>query len=295
MQEQRLFSQRFQQSYPSPHDNIYAIATEFASGSQILYDKFTRDLTDDVTVHLRIQKQVDKYIKEIDQLERKYTKLVSTKSEMDRYQSKLDSMERSTRRVDQSKKNRNLQKLDRNKEGYSVMLATILDQQKNTYAKHPVVFKAALTAYWLNHEKHVSLLVQSLESTQQFAKLHENDMKKLDIDTYTPDLESFLPIRSMQFKPATSLTNTSITLSPSSESVPHVDITPASPPPVIPPVPIVQPAVEPTVQPMESSPTSIQNSYSDTHFAAHTKPMISNTTSAVHSSTPIISYSVSRL
>lgn len=108
------------------------------------------------------------------------------KSEADRYQSKLDSMERSRKPTDPAKKSRNLQKMDTERDAYKKLLAATITAQKETYAKHPIVFKAALTAYWLSHERHVTLLVQSLEHTQTFAKQAEREMLELNISTWTP-------------------------------------------------------------------------------------------------------------
>lgn len=184
MQQQRLFSERFQEAYPSTRDDTYAVATDFAIGSQNLYDKFTREASDDVAVYHHIHRQVLLYIKEIETVEAVYSKLAQAKSEACRYQAKLDSMERSRRPMDESKKTRNLQKMDNEKDVYKKLLRDTVDQQKVTYSKYPIVFKAALTSYWLNHEKHVSLLVQSLEKTQEFAKKNEKEMKELDITAY---------------------------------------------------------------------------------------------------------------
>lgn len=181
MQQQRSFSERFHESYPSPGDDTYKVAAEFAEGSQELYDKFTRETCDDMAAYANIHAQVVAYINEIEEVESVYAKLADAKSEAARYQSKLDAMERSKKGPDDHKKSRNLAKMDDQKGTYKVLLADTVKAQKKTYSKHPVLFKAALTSYWLSHEKHVTLLVQSLEKTADFARQAEAEMKDLDI------------------------------------------------------------------------------------------------------------------
>lgn len=199
MQQQRQFSERFHESYPSSQDDTYLVAQQFAEGSQALYDKFTRDIRTEGDVYLHIHKQVTLYIREIEELESTYSKLTAAKAETNRYQSKLDAMERSRRPVDQSKKVRNLQKMDTHREAYRSLLRTTVEEQKKTYAKHPIVFKAALTSYWISHEKHVTALVESLEKTQAFAKASEVEMADLDITTYQPDVLSEISAMGSKF------------------------------------------------------------------------------------------------
>lgn len=186
IQQQRNFSNRFFESYPTTDDEIYQVAAQFAQGSQALYDKFTREVATDVTAYDDIHNQVHVYIREINKVEAMYSRLNDAKSESSRYQSKIDSMERSRRPTDDHKKLRNLQKMDHHKLTYKNLLAETIKAQKAAYEKHPIVFKAALTAYWLSHEKHVTLLVKSLENTQQFVKTCEPEMRALDIATWVP-------------------------------------------------------------------------------------------------------------
>lgn len=189
MQQQRQFSERFHESYPTTTDETYQVAVQFAEGSQALYDKFTRETQNDLTAYNDIHKQVLLYIKEIDTVEAMYPKLADAKSESSRYQLKLDSMERSKRQTDEARKARNLQKMDNERDLYKRLLLETINAQKSTYVKHPVVFKAALTSYWLSHEKHVTMLVQSLEQTQNFAKKAEKEMRDLDITKWAPPVE----------------------------------------------------------------------------------------------------------
>lgn len=190
MQEQRSFSERFFESYPNREDEIHQVAKQFAEGSQNLYNQFTREPLSDITVYSSIQNQVEIYIREINRVEAMYSRLNDSKSEASRYQSKLDSIERNRRGIDEQKKLRNLQKMDHHKATYKALLADTIRAQKEAYGKHSVVFKAALTAYWLSHEKHVTQLVKSLENTQAFAKKAEAEMIALDIKNWVPAAEN---------------------------------------------------------------------------------------------------------
>lgn len=181
MQAQRTFSERFVESYPVPGEEMHVIAEQFAAGSQKLYDHFIRKASPDMKAIQHIHHQVTIYIREIDSVESYHSRLIAAKSEADRYQSKIDAMERKGRAGDDEKKTRNLMKMDVEKGNYKKLLNEVVTLQKKTYAKYPVVFKAALVSYWLSHEKHVTMLVESLRETQAFAKEAEAEMAGLDI------------------------------------------------------------------------------------------------------------------
>ncbi len=181
MQAQRTFSERFAESYPTPGDEMHRIASQFAEGSQRLYDHFIRNANPDMTAYNNIHHQVTLYIREIESVEAYHSRLIAAKSEADRYQSKIDYMERKKKHTDETKKTRNLLKMDVEKVNYRKLLNEAIEKQKATYAKYPVVFKAALVSYWLSHEKHVTMLVESLKETQAFAKAAEAEMARLDI------------------------------------------------------------------------------------------------------------------
>lgn len=186
IQDQRRFSDRFAQAYPTPHDDTHTVALQFASGSQALYDKFSHQTAPDLAVYQHITHQLSVYLNEIHTVEASYRDLAMAHSETERYQAKLDAMQRSKRPVDPTKRARNVQKLHAQRQLYTRLLEDTIANQKRAYAKHPIVFKAALTAYWLSHENHVNMLVRSLEHTQQFAKAAEPEMMHLDIANWAP-------------------------------------------------------------------------------------------------------------
>lgn len=205
MQQQRQFSERFHEAYPSTHDDTYLIAKDFADGSQTLYDKFSRDGEKTNATYVHIHEELKKYVREIEDVEAEYSKLTGAKAETNRYQAKLDAMERSRNEPKREKKQRNLQKMDTHREAYRALLKSVVQKQKHTYAKHPIMFKAALTGFWLNHEKHVTALIESLEKTANFAKGAEEQMRKLDISTYKPErLERLCSIDSILMPPPSS-------------------------------------------------------------------------------------------
>lgn len=197
IQQQRQFSEKFHEAYPSTRDDTYTVAKHFAEESQALYDQFTRDAEQTSAVYFHIYRQIHTYIQEIERVESRYPQLNATKAESSRYQSKLDAMQRNQRRHTitnsqssagvrgraglDGKEQRNLMKLERVRDEYRSLLREVVRAQKETYGKHPVVFKAALAAYWLSHEKHVTALVHSLEKTKAFATAYESELEHLDI------------------------------------------------------------------------------------------------------------------
>lgn len=189
IQQQRQFSERFHEAYPTTEDDTFQVARHFAEESQALYDQFTRNIYEpgNAPVYEHIHSQLRAYIIEIENVEATYAALHAAKSETARYQGKLDAMGRSRRPMDTSKRQRNEHKLDAVRDEYRRNLKDTVDLQKKSYLKYPVMFKAALTAYWLSHEKHVNALVHSLERTQAFAKAYEEEMGQLDVANLKAD------------------------------------------------------------------------------------------------------------
>lgn len=240
IQQQRQFSEKFHEAYPTTDDDTYTVAKYFADESQALYATFLResvmspslsktspvspsslqrqphhrtsassspaarrneklsndDIADDedpMAVYAHILSEIRSYVAEIEGVESMYGGLMEVRSESDRYQQKVDAIQQATpntvrpnrRPVDESKRQRNIHKLDVVKEEYKKRLTETVDRQKMVYMKYPVVFKAALTAYWLSHQKHVTALVHSLKKTEQFATTYEHQMRTLDVASLT--------------------------------------------------------------------------------------------------------------
>lgn len=180
MMEQRSFSERFSEGYPNTSDETHQIATEFAESSQALYDHFVRETSPEATSYHKMQEQVRVYLKEIAEVEAMYPKLVEAKSEATRYQGKIDAIERS-KKDNEAKKSRNLQKMDSEKEKYDELTKSVIIAQKKTLAKSAIVHKMALCAYWSSNAAHLQLSQQSMERTADFARTHEDELATLDI------------------------------------------------------------------------------------------------------------------
>lgn len=180
MMEQRRFSERFAEGYPSTSDDTAVIASEFAESSQSLYDHFVRETDPAAQNYMKMQEQVQVYLKEIAEVEAMYPKLTEAKSETARYQGKIDTIERS-KKNDEAKKNRNLQKMDSEKEKYDELAKTVVIAQKKTLAKSATVHKLALCAYWSSNAAHIQIQQESMQRTSDFARSHEDELAALDI------------------------------------------------------------------------------------------------------------------
>lgn len=180
MMEQRGFSERFAEGYPTTSDETSVIAGEFAESSQALYDHFVRETDPEAQNYMKMQEQVKIYLKEIAEVEAMYPKLTEAKSETARYQGKIDTLERS-KKNDEAKKNRNLQKMDTEKEKYDELAKTVVIAQKKTLAKSATVHKLALCAYWSANAAHIQIQQESMQKTSEFARAHEDELAALDI------------------------------------------------------------------------------------------------------------------
>lgn len=241
IQQQRQFSEKFHEAYPTTDDDTYTVTKYFADESQALYATFLREAVispsktsspsppgssrhphrtsspsspaaaacrsaklnnddiaedeDPMAVYAHILSEIRSYVAEIEGVESMYGGLMEVRSESDRYQHKLDAIQQATpntvrpnrRPVDESKRQRNIHKLDAVRDEYKKRLAETVNRQKTVYMKYPVVFKAALTAYWLSHQKHVTALVHSLKKTEQFALTYEHQMRTLDVASLTEE------------------------------------------------------------------------------------------------------------
>lgn len=180
MIEQRSFSERLVNGYPISGDDTDAQNKAFCEGARNTYDHFMRNSSPESTTYRKMHLQLKAYIKEISQVESLYGPLLESKSESERYQAKVDAIDRSKRNND-LKKARNLQKMDQEKLRLSEMTTNVLLAQKATYSKAPIVYKAALCAYWTAHETHTHVISRNMEKTSQFARSAEEDLLNLDI------------------------------------------------------------------------------------------------------------------
>lgn len=219
IQQQRQFSEKFHEAYPCTEDDTYTVAKYFADESQALYQAFLQenstsssssnntphrnshpsssndDENNPMIVYTHILSEIRRYVAEIEGVESMYNSLLEVRSEKHRYQAKVDTIQQSSpttvrsnrRPVEETKRQRNIQKLGAVSEEYNKRLEETVARQKKVYMKYPVVFKAALTAYWLSHQKHVTALIHSLEKTQKFATTYEEQMRKLDVASLTED------------------------------------------------------------------------------------------------------------
>lgn len=213
MIDQRSFSESFVEGYPNGTDETHAIAQEFAQGSRDLYDYFLRFTTPEMAEYHRLHDQVKVYIGELKALEETYPKVTEAKSESVRYQDKVDSLETSKKR-NESKKVRNVQKLDNERERYEDLTRTVIAAQKKAFAKAPIVHKIGLCAYWLANDVHITIAMKSLERTADFARANASELSKINVaalDLPEMPMEAIHPVVPKQMPPSpTPVTRTAV-------------------------------------------------------------------------------------
>lgn len=180
MIEQRTFSERFAEGYPVTNDETSVIAQEFAESSQALYDHFVRETDPQAQNYNKMHDQVRVYLKEIAEVEKMYPSLTEAKSESSRYQDKVDAIERG-KKERESKKARNLQKMDSEKDKYDELTKAVIIAQKKALAKSATVHRLALCAYWSSNAAHVQIQQESMQRTAEFARNNEAELASIDI------------------------------------------------------------------------------------------------------------------
>jgi DNA repair exonuclease SbcCD ATPase subunit len=197
--DQRSFSAGYVEGIADTSSETYAVAHDFAEGAHARYDHFVRETDPADAPYNKMHAQLKEYLGEIAEVEAMYKKLIEAKSEASRYQGKIDTIEKS-KKDDDIRKERNLQKLDTERENFSALQKEVTTAQKKVYAKSGVAQKMALVAYWQMNAEHVKVMEASLEKTQDYAAANYADLASIDIasldisdETSLPDVPSTVP------------------------------------------------------------------------------------------------------
>lgn len=175
MIEQRGFAEKFANGYPIRGDETDDAVREFAHGSHMVYEHFLRGPGAGHDAHRNMRRQVREYIEEINEVELTYTQLEFATSETERYQEKIDKMDRKGQK-EGPKWSRNLEKLDHSKLMLESEARVVVAAQKKCYSKAPMLYKAALCAYWTVHIAYQDLIAEKMEKTTQFVKHAGEDL-----------------------------------------------------------------------------------------------------------------------
>lgn len=180
---QRSFAEDFSEGFVGQDgDDTLEVLAEFNRGAQERYDHFVRSTAKEDETFAKMHEQLRVYIAEIEAVEARYPELVEAKSEVSRYQKKVDTIEMK-KKTDDLKKERNLQKMDAEREKYSSLTSEIVAMQKATLAKSATAHNMAICSYWTAHEKHLAVLKSSMEKTQTWAAGVEDEMAAVDVAT----------------------------------------------------------------------------------------------------------------
>jgi DNA repair exonuclease SbcCD ATPase subunit len=182
--DQRSFSAGYVEGIADTDGDAYAVAHDFAEGAHARYDHFVRETDPADAPYNKMHAQVKAYLDEIAEVEAMYKRLIAAKSEASRYQEKIDGLEKA-KKDDDVKKERNLQKLDSERENYSALQREVTAAQKKVFGKNEVVQKMALVAYWQMNAEHVKVMQASLEKTQDFAAANYDELAAIDIASLT--------------------------------------------------------------------------------------------------------------
>lgn len=184
--DQREFSGGFVEGIADSSSETYEVASEFCEGSNARYDHFVRETNPADAPYNMMHQQLKEYLSEIKEVEKMYKKLLEAKSEAGRYQSKIDGMERAAK-ADDIKKERNLEKLDAEKENFLSIQREVTGAQKAVYAKADAAQKMALVAYWQMNSEHVKVMQASLEKTEEYSASNYDELASVNLLTLESD------------------------------------------------------------------------------------------------------------
>lgn len=184
--DQRAFSGGYVEGIADSTSETYEVAQEFAEGSNARYDHFVRETNPADAPYNMMHEQLKEYLLEIKEVEKMYKKLADAKSEAGRYQSKIDGMEKAAK-TDDIRKERNLEKLDTEKENFLAVQREVTNAQKAVYAKSDAAQKMALVAYWQMNAEHVKVMQASLERTEEYCAENYDELAGMNLLTLEAD------------------------------------------------------------------------------------------------------------
>lgn len=220
------------------------------------------------------------YLKEIEDVQKKYTQLERNFSEYRRYSAKSDKLS-AKKNKNENKIARNMDKKEQSRVTYQSHLDTMVGLMKSTWSKHPIIFRMVLCSFWLRNNHGVSML--SSHASQMFAESTEIQNTLLAVDITQPHTYASLLPASILITPiATPVPMSpvatpphSMPILPQSPVVPVSQSTYAHPPPPPPMVPVTMPpsALHPPPDPPQHNiPTSQPQQYAPHPSAQMTMP-----------------------
>lgn len=177
-QLQRDFCATAESQYPA-NDALKARSTAasekmYALGRKLSKHKGNQCAFDD------IKKQVRAFLLEVERVQKEYPPVERSFSEFVRYQKKCDKLEAKKERK-QNKILRNLDKKDESRAAYQEKLNSLVERMKIVYAKHPVVYKMLVTAFWLHNTELISMVTEGTKAMCVDAAVAENFFADVDI------------------------------------------------------------------------------------------------------------------
>lgn len=186
VQQQRTFSNTFNEGYVpfSAADETAKVASDFAAGSRERYDRFVRETMPETAPFHRMEESVRRYMNEIDEVELLCPGLLEAKAEVERYGSKVDGLAK--KKGVQEKTSRNLSKQEASQASYDALSNSVLDRQKATYGKAPMVSQMALVSFWEGQRCQLQIMQDTMRETSAFSEKHAKALADVDVAAITP-------------------------------------------------------------------------------------------------------------
>lgn len=217
--KQKLFAEQFANRYPDK-DQVRDFGKRSAAASQLLVKEFVLKTEGSQAEHWQVDTVVQDYLTEIATVGAEYKAVSDQHKEVQMYTKKVDDLQK-TKKPDEAKIGRNMEKLEDAKSKYDEVLDRVVECMKTVYNKRQVALKATYVAYWSSQLRAFKMLDVSLGQTREFVEGSLDEFKTLKITSMTPaDIEVFVSANNGPAPPATTAVK-DVPTSPIGEATPE--------------------------------------------------------------------------
>lgn len=180
--------------------------------------------------HKRMITVLEAYVRQIDAVQKDYSNVEMTFTEILRYQKKVDKLgKKGEKKAD--KLQQNVDKLTSARAEHETKLDDIMKRMKEVYEKHEAMFQCAHHAFWIAQEKYSSVINNTTRNIRMESMAVRNQLASLDIATGAlPPLPRVKMIESPD-DVAPDVPTVTIERVESAKEKPVTIIVPSSPPP----------------------------------------------------------------
>lgn len=132
--------------------------------------------------HKRMITILDAYVRQIESVQKDYSNVEMTFTEILRYQKKVDKLgKKGEKKAD--KLQQNVDKLTAARAEHETKLDDIMKRMKEVYSKHEAIFQCAHHAFWIAQEKYSSVINNTTRNIRLESMTVRNQLASLDIAT----------------------------------------------------------------------------------------------------------------